>query len=64
MQNGNRYGPRGITSKMSESLERRWEHLRVHHPQHQRRLLASLADSGQQVPIVVVVAEGSRTAVS
>jgi len=39
-------------------LERRWEHLRVHHPARQRRLLASLADSGQQTPIVVVAAEG------
>jgi ParB/RepB/Spo0J family partition protein len=39
-------------------LDRRWEHLRVHHPARQRRLLASLADSGQQVPIVVVAAEG------
>jgi len=39
-------------------LERRWEHLRVRDPQRQRRLLASLADSGQQVPIVVVTAEG------
>ena len=39
-------------------LERRWEHLRVRHPSRQRRLLASLADSGQQTPIVVVAAEG------
>ena len=39
-------------------LERRWEHLLVRHPARQRRLLASLADSGQQVPIVVVTAEG------
>jgi len=39
-------------------LDRRWEHLRVRHPGRQRRLLASLADSGQQVPIVVVTAEG------
>jgi len=39
-------------------LDRRWEHLRVHHPARQRRLLASLAESGQQTPIVVVVAEG------
>jgi ParB/RepB/Spo0J family partition protein len=39
-------------------LDRRWEHLRVHHPGRQRRLLASLADSGQQTPIVVVAAEG------
>jgi len=39
-------------------LERRWEHLRVRHPARRRRLLASLAESGQQVPIVVVAAEG------
>ena len=39
-------------------LDRRWEHLRVRHPARQRRLLASLADSGQQTPIVVVAVEG------
>jgi ParB family chromosome partitioning protein len=39
-------------------LDRRWEHLRVRHPSRQRRLLASLADSGQQTPIVVAAAEG------
>jgi ParB/RepB/Spo0J family partition protein len=39
-------------------LDRRWEHLRVRHPARQRRLLASLADAGQQTPIVVVAAEG------
>jgi len=39
-------------------LDRRWEHLRVRHPARQRRLLASLADCGQQTPIVVVAAEG------
>ena len=39
-------------------LDRRWEHLRVRHPARHRRLLASLADSGQQTPIVVVAAEG------
>src|ERR1700683_959761 len=39
-------------------LDRRWEHLRVRHPSRQRRLLASLADSGQQTPIAVVTAEG------
>jgi ParB/RepB/Spo0J family partition protein len=38
-------------------LDRRWEHMRVRHPARQRRLLASLAESGQQTPIVVV-AEG------
>jgi ParB family transcriptional regulator, chromosome partitioning protein len=32
--------------------------LRVRHPARQRRLLASLAASGQQTPIVVVAAEG------
>jgi ParB/RepB/Spo0J family partition protein len=40
-------------------LDRRWEHLRVREPQRQRRLLASLADSGQQTPIVVVTAARS-----
>jgi ParB family transcriptional regulator, chromosome partitioning protein len=39
-------------------LDRRWEHLRVRHPGRQRRLLASLAEVGQQTPIVVVAAEG------
>jgi ParB/RepB/Spo0J family partition protein len=39
-------------------LDRRWEHLRVRHPARQRRLLASLAECGQQVPIVVVAVEG------
>jgi len=38
-------------------LDRRWEHLRVREPQRQRRLLASLAEAGQQTPIVVVLAE-------
>jgi len=36
-------------------LERRWEHLRVRQPQRQRRLMGSLAESGQQTPIVVVL---------
>jgi ParB family transcriptional regulator, chromosome partitioning protein len=39
-------------------LDRRWEHLRVRHAARQRRLLASLAESGQQTPIVVVAAQG------
>lgn len=39
-------------------LERRWERMRVDNPQRRRRLLASLADSGQQAPIVVVAVEG------
>jgi ParB family chromosome partitioning protein len=39
-------------------MDRRWEHLRVREPHQQRRLLASLADNGQQTPIVVVAAPG------
>src|SRR5919109_4052388 len=39
-------------------LDRRYEHLRARHPARQRRLLASLAASGQQMPIVVVAVEG------
>jgi ParB/RepB/Spo0J family partition protein len=39
-------------------LDRHWEHLRVRHPARQRRLLASLAEFGQQTPIVVVPVEG------
>ena len=39
-------------------LDRRWEHLRARHPARQRGLLSSLAESGQQTPIVVVAAEG------
>src|ERR1022692_2048542 len=40
-------------------LDRRWEHLRVRSPQRQRQLLASLAESGQQTPIVVVAPAGA-----
>ena len=39
-------------------LDRRWEHLRVRHAGRHRRLLASLAEVGQQTPIVVVAVEG------
>jgi len=39
-------------------LDRRWEHLRVRHPARQRRRLGSLADAGQQTPIVVVADAG------
>ena len=35
-------------------LDRRLEHLRVRHPARFRRLLASLAEAGQQTPIVVI----------
>ena len=37
--------------------DRRWEHLRVREPHRQRRLPASLADGGQQTPIVAVVSQ-------
>ena len=35
-------------------LYRRYEHLRARSPERQRRLLVSLAASGQQTPIIVV----------
>src|SRR5260370_12039526 len=35
-------------------LDSRHEHLRARNPQRQRQLLASLAASGQQTPIIVV----------
>lgn len=38
-------------------LDRRWEHLRARHVGRQRRLLASLADAGQQTPIVVIATD-------
>jgi len=38
-------------------LELWWEHLRAREPHRQRHLLASLAESGQQTPIVVVIAK-------
>ena len=41
-------------------LDRRWEHLRVRQPHRQRRLMASLAESGQQTPIVVVLGAEQR----
>lgn len=37
-------------------LDQPFEHLRVRHPGPQRHLLASLAESGQQTPIIVVAA--------
>jgi ParB family chromosome partitioning protein len=41
-------------------LDRRWEHLRVRQPHRQRRLMASLAESGQQTPIIVVLSAENR----
>jgi ParB family chromosome partitioning protein len=39
-------------------LDRGYEHLRVRRPERQRRVLASLAATGQQTPIVVVAMTG------
>jgi len=39
-------------------LDRRLESLRVRHPARQRRLIASLAETGQQTPIIVIESEG------
>lgn len=38
-------------------LDRRYDTLRVRQPAHERRLLASLAEVGQQMPIVVVTSD-------
>ena len=42
-------------------LERRWEHLRLREPHRQRQLMASLAEGGQQTPIIVVAAENDSS---
>jgi ParB family chromosome partitioning protein len=39
-------------------LDLRYERLRVRHPGRERRLLASIAEVGQQMPIVVVRGDG------
>jgi ParB family transcriptional regulator, chromosome partitioning protein len=39
-------------------LDRRLENLRVRHPARQRRLMASLAEHGQQTPIIVIETGG------
>jgi ParB/RepB/Spo0J family partition protein len=41
-------------------LDRRWEHLRVRQPHRQRHLMASLAECGQQTPIIVVLSAENR----
>src|ERR1017187_3286690 len=56
VQSGAVEGMRGMRLEFHQ-LERRLEHLRVRRPERHRRLLASLAASGQQTPIVVVAAE-------
>jgi ParB family chromosome partitioning protein len=40
-------------------LDRHWQNLRVQDPPRQRRLLASLAEGGQQTPIIVVKNNGT-----
>jgi ParB family chromosome partitioning protein len=44
-------------------LDLRYERLRVRHPARERRLLASLADAGQQTPIVVVATAATHVVV-
>jgi ParB family chromosome partitioning protein len=44
-------------------LDLRYERLRVRHPARERRLLASLADAGQQTPIVVVTTAATHVVV-
>jgi uncharacterized ParB-like nuclease family protein len=41
-------------------LDQCWEHLRVRPAAQQRRLIASLAEGGQQTPIVVVESQGAK----
>ena len=58
-----RYGDSPYIFTLSDAtgvspVDRRWEHLRVQYPARQWRLLASLAESGQQMPIVVAAADG------
>lgn len=44
-------------------LDLRYERLRVCQPARERRLLASLADAGQQMPIVVVISDSAYVVV-
>ena len=44
-------------------LDVRYERLRVRQPARERRLLASLVDAGQQMPIVVVTANSTYVVV-
>ena len=44
-------------------LDLRYERLRVCQPARERRLLASLADAGQQMPIVVVISDSTYVVV-
>src|SRR5919108_5338706 len=55
-QTGWRKEPKPAMQLEFHQLDRGLAHLRAHRPERQRRLLASLAASGQQMPIVVVAA--------
>jgi len=54
----NRCVPSRTQALEFHQLDRRYEHLRVRNRKRQGRLLASLAESGQQTPIVVVAVAG------
>jgi ParB-like chromosome segregation protein Spo0J len=47
----------------SQHLDLRYERLRKRDPQRERQLLGSLADHGQQMPIVVVGGPGEARVV-
>jgi hypothetical protein len=52
--------PEGLPVDLEfHQLELRYERLRVIRPEQERRLLASLAEVGQQVPIVVIQDPGN-----
>lgn len=60
-RNSRRYKPRQIMDLEFHQLDLRYEELRVRRPVREKRLLASLAERGQQVPIVVIaLAEGAN----
>jgi ParB family chromosome partitioning protein len=53
-----RYAPGQIMDLEFHQLDLRYEGLRVRRPERERRLLASLAERGQQVPIVIIALAG------
>ena len=53
----------GTVALEFHQLDLRYERLRVRHPARERRLLASLADAGQQTPIVVVTTAATHVVV-
>jgi ParB family chromosome partitioning protein len=50
--------PHSMPQLEFHQLDRRLENLRARHPARQRRLIASLAEAGQQTPIIVIETGG------